>query len=338
MNRQYIPLSLTNTMLRKGVEGMYFFTFSAKNAIHHSSLVSWSNGNYTISTTCSFTGKERDKETGYSYFGARYYDADLLTSWMSVDPMSDKYPSLSPYNYCAWNPIKLIDMDGREVSTHIDQNGNVVAVYDDGNFGIYRHSNQDIVQSNKSGSSLCNNPALLIGSTLCIQSFHKGDKIDVGSYCAKEWMINFEMYARNSPMGNLGLLQYASMAVNGMPFDPKSKMKNGSQLSEGVYISPRDLGNFAAGYMAKHCGMTKETMMAVFGAFNYMGNNVFKLILNYSSTIDKIMSEPIGFNKNPIYPSQLTYGEDGISNYFQRLGYHDIRTLDQYKLHYGEIF
>ena len=62
-----------------------------------------------------FTGKERDEETGYGYFGARYYDADLLTGWLSVDPMSDKYPSISPYNYCAWNPVKLVDPDGKEV-------------------------------------------------------------------------------------------------------------------------------------------------------------------------------------------------------------------------------
>ena len=34
---------------------------------------------YHIDGTISFTGKERDEETGYSYFGARYYDADLLT-------------------------------------------------------------------------------------------------------------------------------------------------------------------------------------------------------------------------------------------------------------------
>ena len=63
----------------------------------------------------SFTGKERDEETGYGYFGARYYDPTLLTSWTAVDPMSDKYPSLSPYAYCAWNPVKLVDLDGRDV-------------------------------------------------------------------------------------------------------------------------------------------------------------------------------------------------------------------------------
>ena len=63
----------------------------------------------------TFTGKERDSETGFSYFGARFYDSDLMTGWLSVDPMADKYPGLSPYNYCAWNPIRLVDPDGREI-------------------------------------------------------------------------------------------------------------------------------------------------------------------------------------------------------------------------------
>ena len=53
-------------------------------------------------------------ETGFSYFGARYYDSDLMTGWLSVDPMADKYPSLSPYAYCANNPVKLVDPDGED--------------------------------------------------------------------------------------------------------------------------------------------------------------------------------------------------------------------------------
>ena len=59
----------------------------------------------------SFTGKEKDSETGYYYFGARYYNSDF-SIWLSVDPMADKYPSLSPYNYCAWNPMRLVDPNG----------------------------------------------------------------------------------------------------------------------------------------------------------------------------------------------------------------------------------
>ena len=63
----------------------------------------------------AFTGKERDEETGYGYFGARYMDHELTTGWLSVDPLADKYPSISPYAYCAWNPVKLVDPDGREI-------------------------------------------------------------------------------------------------------------------------------------------------------------------------------------------------------------------------------
>ena len=69
----------------------------------------------------SFTGKERDSETGFSYFGARYYDSDILTGWLSVDPLADKYPSLSPYAYCAWNPVKLVDPDGEDFKVVINE-------------------------------------------------------------------------------------------------------------------------------------------------------------------------------------------------------------------------
>lgn len=71
----------------------------------------------------TFTGKERDTETGFSYFGARYYDSDLSGLFLSVDPMADNYPSLSPYAYCAWNPVKLVDPDGREVGDYYTKNG-----------------------------------------------------------------------------------------------------------------------------------------------------------------------------------------------------------------------
>jgi len=73
-------------------------------------------------STPSFTGKERDSETGFSYFGARYYDSDLMTAWLSVDPMADKYPGLSPYAYCAWNPVRLVDPDG-EMIWIVNSNG-----------------------------------------------------------------------------------------------------------------------------------------------------------------------------------------------------------------------
>ena len=114
-----------NAMNHHGVGEVFFSTFSSKKASSENS-----RNDYTQSVSenfgrFSFTGKERDEETGYGYFGARYMDHELMTMWLSVDPMADKYPSISPYAYCAWNPVKLVDPDGRDI-WEIDSKGNVV--------------------------------------------------------------------------------------------------------------------------------------------------------------------------------------------------------------------
>ena len=59
-----------------------------------------------------FNGKEKDYESSFHYYGARYYWSEVLTSWLSVDPLTDKFPSVSGYSYCINNPVILIDPDG----------------------------------------------------------------------------------------------------------------------------------------------------------------------------------------------------------------------------------
>ncbi|MDI6833690.1 MAG: RHS repeat-associated core domain-containing protein [Bacteroidales bacterium] len=54
---------------------------------------------------------ELDNKTNYTYFWTRYYDSELSV-WLSVDPMSDKYPSLSPYCYSADNLVVLVWPNG----------------------------------------------------------------------------------------------------------------------------------------------------------------------------------------------------------------------------------
>ena len=104
----------------------------------------------------SFTGKERDSETGFSYFGARYYDSDLMTGWLSVDPMADKYPGLSPYAYCAWNPIRLVDPDGEEIwiGTHDGYNRSKYIPNQKGNTGIAE--TLDKIYKSKAGKFVIN--------------------------------------------------------------------------------------------------------------------------------------------------------------------------------------
>ena len=61
-----------------------------------------------------YNGKEFDNMHGlntYDY-GARQYFA-ALPIWDRMDPLCEKYYSISPYAYCANNPVNRIDPDGR---------------------------------------------------------------------------------------------------------------------------------------------------------------------------------------------------------------------------------
>ena len=80
-----------------------------------------------LNWTYTFSAKERDSETGLSYFGSRYYSSDLSV-WLSVDPMSDKYPSLSPYVYCADNPVRVVDPNGEDYVVVVE--GNTITIKD----------------------------------------------------------------------------------------------------------------------------------------------------------------------------------------------------------------
>ena len=63
-----------------------------------------------------YNGKELDRTHGLDWYdyGARNYDA-FLPMFTSLDPLCEKYYHISPYAYCANNPIKFIDPDGKKI-------------------------------------------------------------------------------------------------------------------------------------------------------------------------------------------------------------------------------
>jgi RHS repeat-associated protein len=61
----------------------------------------------------TFNGKELDKETGYLDYGLREYD--INGRFISPDPLTAKFPWLSPYQFSENNPIRFTDLDGAEI-------------------------------------------------------------------------------------------------------------------------------------------------------------------------------------------------------------------------------
>jgi len=66
-------------------------------------------------TSFRYNGKELEPDDGLDWYdyAARRYDP-ALGRFTSIDALAAKYPDISPYAYCVNNPIRLVDIDGRD--------------------------------------------------------------------------------------------------------------------------------------------------------------------------------------------------------------------------------
>jgi RHS repeat-associated protein len=88
------------------------------------------NGKELQSETFNLDANAGD-ETLFDWYdyGARFYDPQI-GRWHSVDPSSEKYNSMSPYNYGFNSPINVIDPDGRDAIFTIQRNkkGEIIGI------------------------------------------------------------------------------------------------------------------------------------------------------------------------------------------------------------------
>ncbi len=70
-----------------------------------------------------FNGKESQKFARLPYldYGARFYH-QLSSRWTTMDPMAEKYYSVSPYAFCSGNPVNFVDWDGEDFTRKIRRN------------------------------------------------------------------------------------------------------------------------------------------------------------------------------------------------------------------------
>ncbi len=116
INQYFYHPDHASTGLSTGLGSASFITDATGYAEQHIQYLPFgelfiSQRNSTFDSRYKFTAKELDNETQYTYFGARYLDSEV-SIWLSIDPLSDKYPSMSAYMYCAGNPVILVDPDG----------------------------------------------------------------------------------------------------------------------------------------------------------------------------------------------------------------------------------
>ena len=241
-----------------------------------------------------FTGKERDEETGFGYFGARYMDHELMTMWLSVDPLADKYPSISPYAYCAWNPVKLVDPDGKWPwdPEHIKE-ARKYARKNDGTLNIWTERNG--VKMASVTYAEATNPCEV---TFSITVFQPKGYNSRGEIKPASGLANVELWM-DSPSENIG----------------ESIAKGATGI---VYGIPNDISMIISG---KTLAGTEVSAIEREEAFAFAATNVFSPLLRFSGIATKTSAKGIkGYNefvkKNPGIIKRLS--RNGAGNAFQK--------------------
>ena len=231
-----------------------------------------------------FIGKERDWESGYDYFGARYYISPFL-HWMSVDPLSDEDPGISPYAYCAWNPLKYVDPKGEwiavvsndDTGTSYKVVGGTVDV-DDCNVYVVgndynaqndeKPNNTAILGQTATPYSFCNEKGEVISGSTINMNDKSGDAF-IAKFQNNE--ISLFRYIFDSPQseGNQSGRNYGNCDFK-YGADPNRGMP--LSILAGKIGTARDVGNFAAGYLAARKYIPYGATMQMFDIYQNIHN------------------------------------------------------------------
>ena len=103
-------------------------------------------------------------------FGARYYDA-FACRWTSIDPLAWKYPAITPYSYCAGNPVNLVDPAGMD-EWEINKMGSIVKQLENTEHDIFFIVDDD-------GNRILKNDGSYLSISFDDNSFQSNDDISL---------------------------------------------------------------------------------------------------------------------------------------------------------------
>ncbi|MBQ6302262.1 MAG: hypothetical protein IJK75_07740 [Bacteroidales bacterium] len=203
-------------------------------------------------------------------FGARQYDP-FIARWTTIDPMAAKYVSMSPYSYCAGNPVNLIDLDGQSYSD-FDENGNYLQTINDtwwhnlwhGRTGRIVDSDGNIISSFRFADPKNDVADLKNGTITKIQFVQEKEIISMlskaGAFNEENKVENTESrygyIKKESP--NNGKLDFA---LTGIP-NNYSDYDQSLFLVDGVAHNRFNFGNYLWGAAGKALGLTSLELRA----------------------------------------------------------------------------
>ncbi|MGM9865120.1 MAG: RHS repeat domain-containing protein [Muribaculaceae bacterium] len=303
------------------------------------------SGNPTVNRR-KYGAKELTPDLGLNAydFEARTL-APAFPMFSQQDPLAEKYYPLSPYLYCAGNPVNFIDPTG--LSTRVEK-------LDDGCYQVIggdltdNDNNIYVYSADKNGQYTVKEQS--IGVTTSITSFYNSDNgkwsdaiINTNDQSGVEFLScimnslptldDYIINARTKRPYDFKNTNGTRDAIDGIDIYrgmPIGKTKNG----QIIYTSARDIGNIAAGYVAAANGIPWPLARTAFDVYQSISSENLEIegvstqnaelygwIMGYNSTT---MSQKLNNLGNSVISSAnrpLNYLTKQVSSYFYQKMY-----------------
>jgi hypothetical protein len=260
-----------------------------------------------------------------NHYTAEYWEMDprLGRRW-NRDPLEDEFPWQAPYTIFDNNPINKIDPTGQSAgdpSTHTDKDGNVVAVYNDGDNSVYKHDGnteetKKELSANYNKKTNTDAGGKKMGETQFWDEFiNPGTKKPEGKILFnQDWgpLLNkLHTQAMDQDLVEIANNSKSSTETKTYQFDVKANKKyspygpmTGKKLN-GKYATGRSAGNYLAGWNGR-TGTYFGMSLSKFEYMNLAGAYQKKMYKGKSTAFDIIF-------KGKTFGPAPYYGEEPYS-------------------------
>jgi len=218
----------------------------------------WYANSDSSSYRYGFNGQEKDNEV--SGIGnsntAEFWQYDTrLGRRFNVDPIVKHWES--SYSCFSGNPIFYVDIDGNTASKHTDEEGNIIAEYDDGDDGVYYHTNRttqadvDKQRTDNRNTAGCGIKIGEIGGTIDISRIMRKKHATTAKEAKDMDMADY--FSAVKPGGKWDLKNNTN-TIFGVAWkhDDDNKTETKFEFGANQNMTAADVGNYHAGYAGRY--------------------------------------------------------------------------------------